>query len=287
MKRAFEDIFPRLFPGGEAKMWQTNPESLSETGIEIAVQPPGKKMTALAALSGGERAMTAAALIFALIEVRPSPFYLLDEVDAALDDANVDRFSTIVRELAERAQLVLVTHNKKTMELADRLYGVTMAEPGRRAASSASTFRPAETSRRRRLPDSPAPVPGAALFSVYDRTGVVELARDLAARGVAIYATGGTARILREHGVDARDVGELTGFPPLFDGRVKTLHPKIFGGILADRANAGSPRARPRVTASSAISTVVVNLYPFEATVAAEGATLKRRSSRSTSAASR
>jgi chromosome segregation protein len=130
VKRAFEAVFPRLFPGGEARMWQTNPDSLSETGIEISVQPPGKKMTALAALSGGERAMTAAALIFALIEVRPSPFYLLDEVDAALDDANVDRFSTMVREVASAAQLVLVTHNKKTMELADRLYGVTMADPG-------------------------------------------------------------------------------------------------------------------------------------------------------------
>ncbi|MEO6990064.1 MAG: chromosome segregation protein SMC [Candidatus Baltobacteraceae bacterium] len=130
VKDAFEKTFPALFPGGQAKMWQTNPESLAETGIEIAVQPPGKKLTALAALSGGERAMTAAALIFALIRVRPSPFYLLDEVDAALDDANVERFSAMVRELAGAAQLVLVTHNKKTMELADRMYGVTMAEPG-------------------------------------------------------------------------------------------------------------------------------------------------------------
>jgi len=111
-------------------MWQTDAESLSETGIEIAVQPPGKKMMALATLSGGERAMTAAALIFALIQVRPSPFYLLDEVDAALDDANVDRFSALVRELAGAAQIVLVTHNKKTMELASRMYGVTMSEPG-------------------------------------------------------------------------------------------------------------------------------------------------------------
>ena len=80
-------MFAQLFPGGEAKMWQTDPEHLSESGIEIAVQPPGKKMTPLPALSGGERAMTAAALIFALIATRPSPFYLLDEVDAALDDA--------------------------------------------------------------------------------------------------------------------------------------------------------------------------------------------------------
>jgi chromosome segregation protein len=130
VRRAFESVYARLFPGGQAKMWQTNPESLSETGIEISVQPPGKKMMPLTALSGGERAMAASALIFALIEVKPSPFYLLDEVDAALDDANIDRFSGMVRELAANAQLIIVTHNKKTMELAERMYGVTMAEAG-------------------------------------------------------------------------------------------------------------------------------------------------------------
>jgi len=130
VRTAFEAVFGRLFPGGRAKMWQTSPEALAETGIEIAVQPPGKRMTALAALSGGERAMTAAALIFALIKVRPSPFYLLDEVDAALDEANVERFGTLVRETAADAQLLLVTHNKRTMELAQRMYGVTMVEPG-------------------------------------------------------------------------------------------------------------------------------------------------------------
>jgi chromosome segregation protein len=130
VKTAFENSYARLFPGGLAKMWQTDPENLSETGIELSVQPPGKKMIALAALSGGERAMAASALIFALIAVKPSPFYLLDEVDAALDDANIERFSSVVRELAGEAQLLLVTHNKKTMELASRMYGVTMAEPG-------------------------------------------------------------------------------------------------------------------------------------------------------------
>ena len=129
--RHFSDTFAKLFPGGEAKMWQTNPEHLSETGIEIAIQPPGKKMTALAALSGGERAMTAAALIFALIKVKPSPFYLLDEVDAALDDANVERLSGAVRDMAEQAQMLIVTHNKKTMELASRMYGVYDARTGR------------------------------------------------------------------------------------------------------------------------------------------------------------
>lgn len=127
---AFNETYARLFLGGEAKMWQTNPENLSESGIELSVQPPGKKMMALPALSGGERAMTAAALIFALIKVRPSPFYLLDEVDAALDDINVERFSNMVRELAGDSQMIIVTHNKKTMELADRLYGLTMGEPG-------------------------------------------------------------------------------------------------------------------------------------------------------------
>jgi chromosome segregation protein len=128
---AFSDMYARLFPGGQAKMWQTNPQNLSETGIEISVQPPGKKLMPLPTLSGGERAMTAAALIFALIKVRPSPFYLLDEVDAALDDANVERFSRMVRELARGgSQMIIVTHNKQTMELADRLYGVTMNEAG-------------------------------------------------------------------------------------------------------------------------------------------------------------
>ena len=130
VRTQFELMFARLFPGGEAKMWQTHPDSLSETGIEIAVAPPGKKMTALPALSGGERAMTAAALIFALIRVKPSPFYLLDEVDAALDDANVERLSAMIRDVASAAQILVVTHNKKTMELASRMYGVTMAEAG-------------------------------------------------------------------------------------------------------------------------------------------------------------
>jgi chromosome segregation protein len=130
VKAKFSEMFVELFPGGRAEMWQTDPDNLSETGIELAVQPPGKKMTALAALSGGERAMTASALIFALIAVKPSPFYLLDEVDAALDDANVERLSTKIRNVSATSQMLIVTHNKKTMELAQRMYGVTMQEPG-------------------------------------------------------------------------------------------------------------------------------------------------------------
>ncbi len=114
----------------------------------------------------------------------------------------------------------------------------------------------------------------AALFSVYDRTGVVELARDLAATGMPIYATGGTRQHLLASGVEALDVGELTGFPSLFDGRVKTLHPRVFGAILADRENPAH-RAEALAHGVPAISVVVVNLYPFEATVAREGATLE------------
>ena len=139
-------MYERLFVGGYAKMWQTEPDNLNETGIEIAVQPPGKKQMPLAALSGGERAMTAAALIFALIETKPAPFYLLDEVDAALDDANIERFSQLVREFAATSQMVIVTHNKKTMETADRMYGVTTKEAGVSAIVSAELVAETEMS---------------------------------------------------------------------------------------------------------------------------------------------
>jgi chromosome segregation protein len=141
---AFTTMYARLFAGGEAKMWQTQPENLAETGIEIAVRPPGKKEMPLAALSGGERAMTAAALIFALIATKPAPFYLLDEVDAALDDANIDRFSSMVREFAAESQMLIVTHNKKTMETADRIYGVTTRDAGVSAIVSAELTREPE-----------------------------------------------------------------------------------------------------------------------------------------------
>ena len=123
-------------------------------------------------------------------------------------------------------------------------------------------------------PSPPASSSGAALLSVYDRTGIAALARALAERGVPLYATGGTRAHLREHGIDARDVGELTGYPSLFSGRVKTLHPNVFGGILHDRDSAAhlAEAERHRIPA---ISTVVVNLYPFEATVAQGGVTLR------------
>lgn len=128
--QAFAETFARLFTGGVGKLWLAQSPDPTEAGIEIAVQPPGKKMQSLNLLSGGERAMTAVALIFAIIQVRPSPFYIFDEIDAALDEANIGRFGSLLRELADRAQTIIITHNKATMTLADRIFGVTMGEPG-------------------------------------------------------------------------------------------------------------------------------------------------------------
>lgn len=126
----FEAIFPRLFRGGKAKLVLTDENDYLETGIDIIVQPPGKKLQSITLLSGGEKALTAVSLLFAIFLTKPSPFCFLDEVDAPLDDANVDRFTEIVKEMSEHSQFVLVTHNKKSMQAAEMLYGITMAEPG-------------------------------------------------------------------------------------------------------------------------------------------------------------
>jgi chromosome segregation protein len=126
----FETMFKHLFGGGRAELTLTDPKDPLETGVNICVQPPGKKLQDLALLSGGERALTATALIFALLRVKPSPFVLMDEVDAPLDESNVERFADVIREFADRSQFVVITHNRATMEAANSLYGVTMQEPG-------------------------------------------------------------------------------------------------------------------------------------------------------------
>ncbi|ABB31412.1 chromosome segregation protein SMC [Geobacter metallireducens RCH3] len=126
----FQEVFPRLFCGGRAELKLTNEEDLLETGIDIIVQPPGKKLQNVTLLSGGEKALTAVALIFSIFLIKPSPFCLLDEVDAPLDDANIGRFNDMVREMSEISQFIIITHNKATMAVADTLYGVTMEEPG-------------------------------------------------------------------------------------------------------------------------------------------------------------
>jgi len=126
----FQELFPRLFRGGKAILRLTDEDDLLETGIEIDAQPPGKKLQNVTLLSGGEKALTAVALIFSIFMIKPSPFCLLDEVDAPLDDANIGRFNELVREMSAISQFILITHNKRTMEIADMLYGVTMEEPG-------------------------------------------------------------------------------------------------------------------------------------------------------------
>jgi chromosome segregation protein len=128
LETAFSARFEQLFGGGFAKLSMTDPTDLGSTGIEIVARPPGKKAQALAMLSGGERALTAVALLFAMLEVRPVPFCVLDEVDAALDEANIGRFADALRSLADRTQFIVITHNRGTIEAADALYGVTVGD---------------------------------------------------------------------------------------------------------------------------------------------------------------
>jgi chromosome segregation protein len=129
----FEKLFPIIFGGGQAQLTLVYPEGSSdilEAGVDILAQPPGKKISNMTLLSGGEKALTAISMIFAIFMVKPSPFCILDEVDAPLDDSNIGKFNALVREMSVKSQFILVTHNKKTMELNDTLYGVTMEEPG-------------------------------------------------------------------------------------------------------------------------------------------------------------
>ncbi|MGO4594132.1 chromosome segregation protein SMC [Leifsonia sp. 2TAF2] len=127
---AFARVFPILFPGGQGSISLTNPDDLLTTGIEVSVKPAGKKIERLSLLSGGERSLAAVALLIAIFKARPSPFYIMDEVEAALDDANLGRLLTIFEDLRETSQLIVITHQKRTMEIADALYGVSMRQDG-------------------------------------------------------------------------------------------------------------------------------------------------------------
>jgi chromosome segregation protein len=126
----FRKAYPDLVGGGEARLELTQEEDLLETGVEIFVRPPGKRLQTLSLLSGGEKAMTAIALLLALFTVKPSPFCVLDEVDAPLDEANGARFNDMIRHMSKMTQFIVITHNRKTMECADTLYGITMPVPG-------------------------------------------------------------------------------------------------------------------------------------------------------------
>jgi chromosome segregation protein len=126
----FKEVFARLFKGGQASLILLDEQDLATTGVDIVAQPPGKKLQNIDLLSGGEKALLAIALLFGLFMIRPTPFCLLDEVDAPLDDANINRFIELVQDFSKASQFIFITHNKKTMETANTLYGITMETPG-------------------------------------------------------------------------------------------------------------------------------------------------------------
>ncbi len=129
MNQGLQEVFPKLFGGGHAYLEMTG-DDLLDTGIAVLARLPGKRVTNIHLLSGGEKALTAIALVFAIFHLNPAPFCLLDELDAPLDDTNVERFCALVAEMSEKVQFVVVTHNKLTMEMSNQLMGITMSEPG-------------------------------------------------------------------------------------------------------------------------------------------------------------
>jgi chromosome segregation protein len=143
-REAFGRVFPILFPGGTGSIFLTDPDNLLTTGIEVTVKPAGKKIERLSLLSGGERSLAAVALLIAIFKARPSPFYIMDEVEAALDDANLGRLLTIFEDLRENSQLIVITHQKRTMEIADALYGVSMRADGISAVVGQRVVQPEE-----------------------------------------------------------------------------------------------------------------------------------------------
>ncbi len=155
----FQEIFPQMFRGGRASLRLTNPEDMLETGIDILAQPPGKKLSSIELMSGGEKALTAVSLIFAIFQIKPSPFCILDEVDAPLDEANVARYNDMIRSMTDRSQFILITHIKRTMQLVDVLYGVTMQESG---VSRLVSVKLNESNESRRAPKVEAPAAAVA-----------------------------------------------------------------------------------------------------------------------------
>ena len=130
VEREFREVFSALFPGGEGRLLLTDPDDMLTTGIEVEARPPGKKIKRLSLLSGGEKSLTAVAMLVAIFRARPSPFYVMDEVEAALDDVNLRRLLGLFEQLRAQSQLIVITHQKPTMEVADALYGVTMRDDG-------------------------------------------------------------------------------------------------------------------------------------------------------------
>jgi len=140
-----KNVFPRLFDGGEAKLVLTEPQKPLESGVELMIHPPGKKLTRLSLLSGGEKALSAIAFIFSIFLIKPASFCLLDEIDAPLDDANIFRFNDLLKIIGENSQIIMITHNKRTMEFADTLFGITMEQKGISKIVSVHFLKPGES----------------------------------------------------------------------------------------------------------------------------------------------
>ena len=136
-----KEVFPRLFDGGEAKLVLIEPDKPLESGVELMIHPPGKKLSRLSLLSGGEKALSAIAFIFSIFLIKPASFCLLDEIDAPLDDANIFRFNDLLQIIGENSQIIVITHNKRTMEFADMLFGITMEQKGISKVVSVNFFR--------------------------------------------------------------------------------------------------------------------------------------------------
>jgi len=130
INQKLQEVFPRLFEGGTARLELTNPDEPLETGVEFLVHPPGKKLTRMSLLSGGEKALSAISFIFSIFLLRPASFCLMDEIDAPLDDVNVMRFNSLMKVIGEKSQIIMITHNKNSMEFADTLFGITMEQKG-------------------------------------------------------------------------------------------------------------------------------------------------------------
>lgn len=130
VNEAFNEVFIKLFGGGRGYLKLSDPQKMLSSGVEIFVQPPGKKLQSMSLLSGGEKALTAITLLFAILKIKPSPFCVLDEIEASLDESNVDRFAEFLKEMSVQTQFLVVTHRKRTMTYADMLYGITMEQSG-------------------------------------------------------------------------------------------------------------------------------------------------------------
>lgn len=153
--REFETVFTVLFPGGDGRLMLTDENDLLNTGVEVEARPPGKKVKRLSLLSGGEKSLTAVAMLVSIFRARPSPFYVMDEVEAALDDTNLRRLITLLDQLRTTSQLIIITHQKPTMEIADALYGVTMRGDGITQVIS-QRLRGDSDKQRKDAPDEPA-----------------------------------------------------------------------------------------------------------------------------------